>query len=419
MKVGQVGQVKEVTVGMRGTLHRLKDKQIKVATKPICDGGGLWLQVRGEARTWIFRYDHAGQRRNMGLGSYPAVTLAEARKRAAECRELRTQGIDPLAHRRGQDSAPAAPSVPTFTSVAARYIRSKRRAWSNIRHAREWPSSLKRYARAIIGSTPVDQIDTASILKVLEPVWHKRPETASRVQSRLENILDYAAAMGWRDPVNPARWRGHLSRLLPSPQTIKRQQNGGAEPHYEAIPYPQVPAFVAELRKLHSFSARALEFAILTATRTGEVLGAQWVEVDLAAATWTIPAVRMKARVEHRVPLSNRALEILQALPRIYGNPYVFPGSRDGKPMSSMALLMCMRGLGHGVNGAKSGAVPHGFRSSFRDWVAEETGFPAAVAEAALAHTITNAVQAAYERGDKFRKRRELMQAWAEYCAQA
>lgn len=403
---------------MRGALHRLKDKQIRAAAKSVCDGGGLWLQVRGEARAWIFRYDHDGTRHNMGLGGYPDVSLAEARKRAADCRELRAQGIDPLTHRRGQDSAPAPPSVPTFTSAAARYIRAKRRAWSNARHAREWPSSLKRYARGVIGSTPVDQLDTAAILRVLEPVWHKRPETASRVQSRLENILDYAAAMGWRDPLNPARWRGHLSRLLPSPQTIKRQQNGGAEPHYEALPFARVPAFVAELRALQSISARALEFTILTATRTGEVLGAQWAEIDLENATWTIPAPRMKARVEHRVPLADRPLEILRALPRFDSNPYLFPGSRIGKPLSGMALLMCMRGLGHGVNGAKSGAVPHGFRSSFRDWIAEETAFPAAVAEAALAHTIANAVQAAYERGDKFKKRRELMQAWADYCTQ-
>lgn len=396
------------------TLHRLTSRQIKAASKPIGDGGGLWLYPQGQARTWIFRYSVNGRQREMGLGGYPSVTLAEARDRAAEARALRKQGIDPIEHRKALKVAEQ--GIPTFTTAAARYIRAKRSAWSNPRHAREWPSSLKRYARAKLGAMPIDEITTADVLGVLTPIWHRRPETASRVQSRIENILDYAAAMGWRDPVNVARWKGHLDRLLPSSTTVKRQQNGGTVPHYPAMPYQEVPAFLIELRALKSTSAKALEFTILTVCRTSEVLKAEWNEIDLDNATWTIPAQRMKARVEHRVPLSEQALAVLMSLPKLANNPFVFPGGKMGRPLSGMALLMVMRGLGHGVNGEKSKAVPHAFRSSFRDWVGEETGFASNVAEAALAHQISNAVQAAYERGDKFKKRRELMQAWADYC---
>jgi integrase len=403
---------------MARNIHRLTDKQVRTATKPLGDGGGLWVYPKGNARNWVFRYSRSGKQTEMGLGGYPDVSLAEARQRAAEARALRQQGIDPLEHRRQQEavSEAAEAAVPSFTSAAAAYIRSKRRAWSNIRHAREWPSSLKRYARAKIGSKPVDQVDTADVLAVLTPVWHSRPETASRVQSRLENVLDFSAAIGWRDQVNPARWKGHLDRLLPSPTTIKRQQNGGAVPHYPAMPFSEVPAFMADLRRLTSPSAAALRFLILTCCRTSEVLKARWCEVDFDSRTWTIPANRMKARVEHRVPLSAQAIEVLKSVPRVAGNPFVFPGARHGKPLSGMALLMCMRKQGHGVNGEKSNAVPHAFRSSFADWAGEETGFPTNVVEAALAHRISNAVQAAYERGDKYRKRVELMQAWADYC---
>ena len=406
---------------MARNIHRLTDRQIRAAAKPLGDGGGLWVYPRGVARIWIYRYSAAGKQREMGLGGYPDVSLAEARQKAAEVRELRRHGIDPLEHRRQQEAASEAAeaATPTFTQAAARYIRSKRRAWSNIRHAREWPSSLKRYARAKIGSKPVDQIDTADVLAVLQPVWHSRPETASRVQSRLENVLDYSAAMGWRDKANPARWKGHLDRLLPSPTTIKRQQNGGAVRHYPAMPYSGVPAFMSDLKRLSSTSAAALRFLILTCCRTSEVLKAQWSEIDLESRTWTIPASRMKARVEHRVPLSDQAIEVLRSVPKIAGNLHVFPGARQGKPLSGMALLMCMRKQGHGVNGEKSNAVPHAFRSSFADWAGEETAYPTNVVEAALAHRISNAVQAAYERGDKYRKRIELMQAWADYCDRA
>lgn len=403
------------------TIHRLTDKQVRAATKPLGDGGGLWVYPRGNARVWVYRYSRSGKQTEMGLGGYPQVSLAEARERAAEARELRRQGINPLEHRRQQEAAAEAAqaaedAIPSFTSTAAAYIRSKRRAWTNVRHAREWPSSLKRYARARIGSKPVDQIDTADVLAVLQPIWHSRPETASRVRSRLENVLDYGAAMDWRDKFNPARWGGQLDRLLPSPTDIKRQQNGGELPHYPAMPYSEVPAFVADLKRLNSTSAAALRFLILTCCRTSEVLKAEWSEVDLGSRTWTIPASRMKARRKHRVPLSDQAIEVLRSAPKIANNPFVFPGARHGKPLSGMALLMCMRKQGHGVNGEKSDAVPHAFRSSFADWVGEEMAYTTNLVEAALAHRIDDAVRAAYERGDKYKKRVELMQAWADYC---
>jgi integrase len=230
------------------------------------------------------------------------------------------------------------------------------------------------------------------------------------VQSRIENILDWAAAMKYRDPVNPARWRGHLDKLLPKPSRVKKTS------HHPAMPYTALPAFMADLSGNHSVSALALRFLILTATRTQEVRGATWDEVDLERKTWTIPAWRMKAKREHRVPLSEAAVDILQVVPRIDDNPYVFPGVRQGKPLSGMALLQLMRGMGHGVSGDKSSAVPHGFRSSFRDWAGEVSSFPRDVCEMALAHVIENKVEAAYRRGDLFEKRRKMMEAWSEWC---
>lgn len=372
------------------------------------DGDGLRLVVsKAGSRKWVYRFMLDGRRREMGLGGYPAVGLAAARERADEARRLAARGIDPVDHR-PQEQAPS----PTFTTAAARYIRAHRRGWSNPKHARQWVSTLKTYARPALGSKRVDDISTADVLAVLSPVWHTTTETAKRVQGRMESILDFAAAHKWRDQANPARWRGHLDKLLPRPSRVK------AVVHHPAMPYVELPVFVAELRANGSMSARALEFLIMTATRTGEVLGAEWREVDLEAGVWTVPADRMKARRDHRIPLSGRALDLLAGLPRVAGNRYLFPGARQGRPLSSTALLQLMRSMGYGpVVGSRGLYVPHGFRSSFRDWAGETSTFPGDVVEMAIAHAIQNKTEAAYRRGDLFDKRRALMEAWASWCA--
>jgi integrase len=341
----------------------------------------------------------------MGLGAYPGVTLAEARSKAADARKIAAEGGDPIAARKFKKQ-----QMPTFTTCAARYIRAHRRGWKNAKHARQWVSTLKTYARPVIGAKPVDAIGTEDVLAVLTPIWHAKTETAKRVQGRIENVLDFAAAHKWRDPLNPARWRGHLDKLLPRPTRVKTVT------HHPAMDYRELPAFMAELSELHSVSALALRFLILTATRTSEALQAQWSEIDLEAREWTIPAARMKAKRDHRVPLSGAAVNVLEALPRVDGNPYVFPGARYGRPLSNMALLQLMRSMGYGVKRERGNYVPHGFRSSFRDWSGEVSSFPRDVAEMALAHIIENKVEAAYRRGDLFNKRRAMMQAWADWC---
>jgi integrase len=367
--------------------------------------------AKAGARKWVLRYQINGRRREMGLGTFPAVSLKDARCRADDARKLASKGIDPIDHRNTVE-APA----PTFTEAAAAHIRMHRRGWSNPKHARQWAATLKTYARPVIGAKPVDEIGTEDVLRILQPIWHRKTETAKRVQGRIENILDFAAARKWRDPGNPARWRGHLDKLLASPNKVKAQRNGGTARNQPALPYTDVSAFMVELRRLDSVSARALEFLILTATRTSEVLQAQWSEIDLDAAVWTVPAARMKARKEHRVPLAPAALDVLSSLPRIEGNPYVFPGARHGRPLSNMALLQVMRGMGYGVGGDRGDAVPHGFRSSFRDWAGEVSSFPHDVCEMALAHTIGNKAEKAYRRGDLFAKRRGMMEQWAAWC---
>ena len=387
-------------------IHKLSPRKVATAGPgKYEDGGGLRLVVSpSEARKWVFRFTINGRRREMGLGSFPDVSLAEAREKAAKCRKLVKEGVDPIEVRRKEQV-----KVPTFTSCAARYIRAHRRGWKNAKHARQWVSTLKTYASPVIGNKSVDAISTEDILAILSPIWTEKTETAKRVQGRIENILDFAAAHKWRDQMNPARWRGHLDKLLPKPSRVKRSS------HHPAMPYEEVPAFMAELAKSDSVSAKALQFLILTATRTSEVLLAKWEEVDLENAIWTIPAERMKARREHRVPLSDAALAILKSLPRIEGNPHVFPGARHGGPLSNMALLQLMRKMGYGREGKRGPYVPHGFRSSFRDWVGEVSNFPRDVAEMALAHVIENKAEAAYRRGDLFAKRRKMMQAWANF----
>jgi len=397
---------------MARTIHRLTDRQIKNAGKPLNDGGNLWIYPTGNARNWIFRFMLQGRAREMGLGAYPDVSLAQARKDAAKYRDILKAGTDPLDHRDAEAAAAAlqAAGVPTFTQAAARFIRAHRRGWSNAKHARQWVATLKTYARPVIGSKPVDAITTEDVLKVLSGIWTTKTETAKRVQGRIENILDFAAARKWCDQSNPARWRGHLDMLLPKPTKVAKPV------HHPAMDYQDVPGFMVELEDNGSVSALALRFLILTATRTSETLQATWGEVDLDARTWTIPGTRMKAGQTHRVPLSDAAMAVLQVLPRVEGNPYCFPGARAGRPLSNMALLQLMRGMGYGVGGDRGAYVPHGFRSAFRDWSGEVSSFPRDVCEMALAHVVENKVEAAYRRGDLFAKRAAMMQAWSDWC---
>ena len=387
-------------------IHKLSQRKADtVGPGKYEDGGGLRLVVsKSGARRWVLRYTVHGKRREMGLGRYPEVGLAGARTQALLYRRQLATGVDPIAARR------AAPeTLPTFTICAARYIRAHRRSWHNVKHARQWVRSLKTYARPVIGAKRVDAIETEDIVKILSSIWNTKTETAKRVQGRIENILDFAAAHQYRDPLNPARWRGHLDKLLPKPSRVKQVA------HHPAMPYPEVAAFLQELSGHRSVSAQALRFLILTATRTSEVLEAQWPEIDLTAAIWILPASRTKTRREHRVPLSDAALAVLEALPRMAAHPYIFPGSRHGRPLSNMALLKLMRDMGYGIEGSRAHYVPHGFRSSFRDWSGEVSSFPREVAEMALAHVLENKVEAAYRRGDLFAKRRSMMQAWADY----
>jgi integrase len=376
------------------------------------DGDGLRLHVYASgARTWVYRYMLRGRSREMGLGGYPEVSLAEARESAAHYRKILKSGVDPIAHReeRRKRKALETAKAITFVECAARYIRSHRHGWTNRKHARQWVSTLKTYARPMIGDMSAANVGTEDVLKVLSPIWTAKTETAKRLQGRIENILDWATARQYRSGENPARWRGHLDKILPRPTRVKRVS------HHPALPYPELPAFMTELREQSGTAARALEFAIRTAARTGEVLGAKWSEIDLDAGIWNIPPERMKAKRPHRVPLTAEALAILADLPRV--NDYIFAGVRYGRPLSNMAMLQLMRRMGFGVNGSRGDYVPHGFRSSFRDWTAEQTSFPREVAEAALAHVNADKVEAAYLRGDLFEKRRRMMEAWAQYLS--
>jgi integrase len=290
----------------------------------------------------------------------------------------------------------------TFRACAERMIASHEAAWKNPKHRAQWKATLATYVYPTFGELSVAAVDTGLVLKALEPIWATKPETAGRVRGRVEAVLDWAKARGYREGENPARWRGHLDKLLPNRRKVRRVKN------HAAMPYVDLPEFVGELRSRTSVSARALEFAILTAARTSEVIGATWAEIDMRTGMWTIPATRMKGGKEHRVPLCDRALELLNSLPR--ESVFVFMGGKAGKPLSNMALLELMRGM-------RPAFVPHGFRSTFRDWAAETTGYPSEVVEMALAHAIESKVEAAYRRGDLFEKRSRLMKEWARYCA--
>lgn len=397
---------------MRRT-NRLSALGVSKLTKPgrYPDGNGLYVQItagagEGVNRSWLFRYALDGRERQMGLGPCHIVTLAQAREKVVGLRRVLLDGRDPLqerAQKRSERRAAKATAL-TFQECAESFIAAHEATWRNPKHRAQWKATLTTYAFPTIGSLPVASVDTGLVLKIVEPIWQTKPETAGRLRGRVESILDWAKVRGYRQGENPARWRGHLDKLLPAKTKVR------AVRHHPALSIAELPAFMATLREMTSVSAKCLEFVVLSAARTGEAVGAKWAEIDLKAKVWTVPPERMKSGREHRVPLSDRAVDILSSLPREDGSEYVFIGAKAKRPLSNMALLQLMRGMGFE-------AVPHGFRSTFRDWVGEMTTFPAEIAEAALAHVLKDKTQSAYERGDKFEKRRKLAEAWSRFCA--
>lgn len=370
------------------------------------DGGGLYLQVtHADARSWIFRFMLNGRARSMGLGSLHTLTLAEARNKATECRKLCLDGIDPIEARQRVRSAAQldAAKAMTFDACAEAYIEAHKKGWRNEKHVDQWRNTLATYASPVFGALPVQAVDTGLVMRVIEPIWGHKTETATRVRGRIESVLDWAATRGYRQGENPARWRGHLQNLLPKRSKVQRVE------HHAVLPFVQISEFIASLRQQNGTSPLALEFTILTAARTGEVIGATWDEIDLAERAWTVPAERMKGGREHRVPLCAQALRILERF-RALDDKYVFPGGKRGRPLSNMAMLELLKRMG------RPDLTVHGFRSTFRDWAAETTHFPNEMVEMALAHIIENKVEAAYRRGDLFQKRRELMDAWAGFA---
>lgn len=363
---------------------------------------GLGLNVNGGgSRSWILRARVGGVRRDMGLGGYPDVTLAQARESARGAREQMRRGLDPIEEGRAMRSALIASrlSAVTFTKAASLYIETHEEGWKNEKHRQQWTNTLETYAKPKIGSLIVRDVGVAQVLDVLEPIWKTKTETASRLRGRIESVLDWAIARGYRDGPNPARWKGHLDTMLPAPSKVAKTT------HHRALPYREIGDFVAKLRQQEGIGAKALEFVILTATRSGEVRGATWAEFDLDNALWVVPAERMKAKREHRVPLSLRAAELLKVQREISHSEFAFPAPRGGM-LSDMTLTAVLRRM-------DVDAVPHGFRSTFRDWVAEQTDYPNEVAEMALAHAVGNKVEAAYRRGDMLEKRVQLMKDWA------
>ena len=385
---------------MGGKLTALEVTRLMRARKPGLKsdgGGGLYLK---DGASWIFRYARGGRRRDLGLGPARDITLAEARGKAAEARRAILDGRDPIAERRA--SAAALAKAMTFAELGADYIKIHRAGWRSEKHAVQWEQSLARFAYPVLGDMKPDEIGVAEVLGVLTPIWTAKPVTGARVRNRIELILDAAKARGLRSGENPARWRGHLDKLLPPRAKLRRVE------HFAALPYAEVPDLMTELRQRDSVPAKALAFAILTATRSGEVLGATWGEVDLDRKAWTIPAERTKALREHRVPLSDPALAILAEMAAIRSGDHVFPGQRAGRSLSPDMMSMTLARMGRK-------ATVHGFRSGFRDWSGNETHFPREVCEQALGHVVGDQVEQAYRRGDALEKRRALMDAWAAF----
>jgi integrase len=395
---------------MARTVHRLTAVGVNRLKAPgiYSDGGNLNFKVaQGGSRSWVFRFAMNGRTRDAGLGPYPEVSLADARVKAFEWRKLLVAGIDPLEQRsadRASDALAASRSI-TFNDCVIRYLAAHEVAWRSAKHGKQFQATLAAYASPVFGRLPVGAIDTGLVMRALEPVWASKPTTASRLRGRIESVLDWAKVHGYRRDENPARWKGHLDHLLPGKSKVQ------AIEHHAAMAYSELGAFLARLRELPNVSARALEFLILTAARSGEVIGALWDEVDLTARVWTVPASRMKAKKEHRVPLTPAALAVLKQMEAIRQSDDVFPGIGGGRiginSLSELLASMVDRRV----------ASVHGFRSTFRDWAAERTSFPRELAEMALAHSVGSDVEQAYRRTDMFDKRRRLMEEWAKFCA--
>ncbi|MBK5355409.1 tyrosine-type recombinase/integrase [Pseudomonas sp. TH41] len=394
-------------------MGKLNPKQVDNVTEPGTyeDGEGLRLVVKASGKkSWVLRFQLAGKRREMGLGGFPDVTLKEARSKAIDQRKLLQQKIDPLTERdatrlalQKAEQAQKAKAI-TFKSVTLDYIAAHRAGWKNAKHAQQWENTLTTYAFPILENLNTEDVTTEHVLQVLTPIWQSKSETASRVRNRIEMVLDAAKARGLREGENPARWRGHLDKLLPPRSKVK------VVVHHPALPWAEMPAFMKEIVKHDDLSYKAMQLTILTACRTNEILGATWAEFDLDKKVWKIPPHRMKAAKEHRVPLNDAALSLLKSLAQVRSDSYVFPGAREGKPLSNMSMLMALRRM------KREDLTMHGFRSTFRDWAAESTNYPREVCEQALAHVRQDKAEAAYFRGDLFDKRRALMTDWAEYA---
>lgn len=376
---------------------------------PVGGVPGLQLQIVGNSRSWIMRTMVDGARRSIGLGAFPAVSLAQAREAAQELRKEVAQGVDPIAARQARQQAAKAAAVPagvlTFAQASEQYIDSHRAGWRNEKHAAQWTATLDTYC-ANFNAKPVRDVDTADVLAALQPIWRTKTETATRVRGRVEAVLAWSVVAGHRQPgMNPAQWRGHMQLMLPAARKVTKVE------HHAALPHRELPGFWRRLVEQPGVSAQALQFAVLTAARSGEVRGAAWSEVDLDAALWTVPAERMKAGREHRVPLSPGVVELLRALPRKPKQTLIFPGAVKGKPLSDMSLLAVLKRMEVAV-------TVHGFRSTFRDWASDCTDAPREVAEQALAHHTGDATEAAYRRTDLLDRRRALMQQWADFVTQ-
>jgi integrase len=399
---------------MSKEIERLSALAVTRMNKPglYADGAGLYLRIsRGGSKAWAFRFMLNGKSREMGFGSLQKVSLAAARKKAIDGRLMLSEGRDPLEHRREKEERQAAAeklaaaSSMTFDDCAEAYIRAHEAGWRNEKHRQQWRNTLATYVSPVFGKVPVQHIDVALVMKVIEPIWSGKTETARRLRSRIEAILDWAKVRGYCFGENPARWRGHLDHLLPARSKVRNIK------HHASLPYVEIGAFMKDLRERDGASAAALEFLILTAARSGEVIGARWPEINLSTRMWAVPAARMKSGREHRVPLSPAAVTLLKRI-RGVSDEYVFPGQSADVPLSNMALLMLLGRMNRGD------ITAHGFRSTFRDWAAERTNFANEVAEMALAHAVDNKTEAAYRRGDLFEKRRRLMGAWAEFCGE-
>lgn len=379
-------------------MHKLSTRKVMSAQKPgrHSDGKGLYLLVKKTGRkSWVYMWDKDHRRREMGLGGFPDVSLAKAREKAQNAREVIADEQDPIRNKKKVVTK-------SFGDAADHLVATLQADWSNEKHRQQWIRTVSHYCKPI-RSIPVGKVDTDDVLKVLKPIWTEKEETARRLRARIERILDYASAHKWREGENPARWNGHLKDILPKRDKLKKR-------NFAAMPYERIPKFIDGLKKERGVAALALQLTIHTAARTNETLEARWDEVDLDEKTWTIPATRMKGKLQHVVPLTDRVIAIFELAKAYKSSVYVFPGARKGRPLSNMSMNMLMRRMG------VVDATVHGFRSSFRDWCGDQTDHPREIAEAALAHKIGNKVEQAYRRRSAIKKRGELMLEWSQYC---